>query len=213
MCGRYAVEAKIRQRLAEDRAWADYTDALLWENRYNVCPSQQVPVIRVAAAGGFELVPMIWGYVPGFIKEEKPKQQPINARAETVATNGFFRQSFARRRCLIPASGYYEWLQTKPKVPHYIHAIDGAPLLFVGIWDHWHDADRVAIIVCSASDALGRIHDRQPVTIPHEQWQDWLTGEQPESYLLCQQDGLTAYPVSTQVNSPRNQGPELISPV
>jgi putative SOS response-associated peptidase YedK len=158
----------------------------------------------------------------------------INARAETVAVKPAFRSAFARRRCLIPADGYYEWMAAqdggKVKQPYYIYRADGGILAFAGIYELWRNGQvppdhedawlwTASIITTDATDEIGRIHDRTPMIIAPESWQDWLDPVNKDKVLLAATmlpatssgtGGLTSYPVSTAVNSVRNNGPDLI---
>jgi putative SOS response-associated peptidase YedK len=158
----------------------------------------------------------------------------INARAETVAAKPAFRSAFAKRRCLIPADGYYEW-QTAGKVkqPYYIYRTDGGVLAFAGIYELWRDRSApaddedawywsAAIITTDATDDIGRIHDRTPMVIAPGSWTDWLDPANNEKELLLATmlpatssaaGGLTSHPVSTAVNSVRNNGPDLVEPL
>jgi len=156
----------------------------------------------------------------------------INARAETVAEKPAFRRAFARRRCLLPADGYYEW-QSQPdaaKQPVYISRIDGSSLAFAGLYELWRDpavAEQdpaswlwtATIITTSAPDEIGVIHDRMPMIIDRERWDDWLdpavsdVADVRALLVPAAVSGLRTYPVSPQVNSVRNNGPQLIEPL
>jgi putative SOS response-associated peptidase YedK len=161
----------------------------------------------------------------------------INARAETVAVKPAFRSAFARRRCLIPADGYYEWMAAqdggKVKQPYYIYRADGGILAFAGIYELWRNGQvppdhedawlwTASIITTDATDEIGRIHDRTPMTVAPESWQDWLDPVNKDKELLAATmlpatssgtGGLTSHPVSTAVNSVRNNGPDLVVPL
>lgn len=213
MCGRYSLSGRARQELQVGLPFSDRTTDELWD-RFNVAPRQTVPILRLRD-DELEAVPMLWGFVPSFVKESVPKQQPINARAETVATNGYFRGAFKSRRCLVPATGYYEWPGTAiGKQAHNICRRDDEPFLMAGIWDHWSGADRVAIIVGPPHPDLEKIHDRMPVFIPTGEAYQWLTGDMPEVFLLPTPHNLMhAYPVSNDVGNVRNQGAQLVDPI
>jgi putative SOS response-associated peptidase YedK len=172
--------------------------------------------------------------VPSWAKDTKVGARMINARAETVAVKPSFRAAFARRRCLIPADGYYEWMtEDKVKQPYYIYRTDGGILAFAGIYELWRDSQvpeddenawywSASIITTQAEDEIGRIHDRTPMTIAPGDWTDWLDPANNEKELLHSvmrpatssgSRGLTSYKVSTEVNSVRNNGPSLIEPL
>jgi putative SOS response-associated peptidase YedK len=175
-----------------------------------------------------------WGLVPVWAKDTSGGARMINARSETVAVKPAFRSAFAKRRCLIPADGYYEWVtEGKAKKPFYIYRADGGILAFAGIYELWRNSlvpdDHedawywsASIITTQATDDIGRIHDRTPMTIAPENWTDWLDPANREKELLLATmrpamlsgaGGLAAHPVSTAVNSVRNNGPSLIEPL
>ena len=168
-----------------------------------------------------------WGLVPFWAKQATGGAKMINARAETVAVKPAFRRSFAKRRCLIPADGYYEW---KNKKPFYIFRTDGGDLAMAGIYELWRDASvpedhenawlwTASVITTAATDDVGEIHDRMPMVIEPELWADWLDPENTEVSQLqaamvpAMKGAITSYPVSTAVNFVRNNGPELIRPL
>ena len=186
-------------------------------------------------AGVRELRVVRWGLVPFWAKDISIGSRLINARAETVASKPAFRHAFARHRCLLPADGFYEW--EKPgdskgarKQPHYIRREDGGVLAFAGLYELWRDKDRpdddpdswlwtATIITTRAEDEVGRIHDRMPMVIEPGRWADWLDPAAPSTEALhglmtpAASVHLTTYPVSTEVNSVRNNGPGLIEPM
>jgi putative SOS response-associated peptidase YedK len=173
-----------------------------------------------------------WGLVPFWAKDIKIGSKMINARAETVAEKPAFRRAFAKRRCLLPADGYYEW-QSQPgaaKQPIYISRRDGRALALAGLYELWRDPAvarddpdawvwTATVITTSAPDELGMIHDRMPMIIDRDRWSDWLdpaNGDVADLRLLlapAAASGLMTYPVSTAVNSVRNNGPQLIEPM
>lgn len=213
MCGRYNIETDPRAWIDAFTVLIDHLRAGEWIPRYNVAPSQYVPVIRTKG-DRWELINMRWGYVPGFIKEEKPKIQPINARADKLDISGFYRQSFHRRRCLLPATGFYEWQKRGGgKIPYHIQLPGREPFLFGGIWDTWNDLDTVAIITTEPNEWVKKIHNRMPLIVPREHAAQWLDGENPEDFLKPSDLKLEAYRVSTNVNNPNNDGPELLDKV
>lgn len=179
-----------------------------------------------------ELRVVRWGLVPFWAKDVKIGSRMINARAETVAEKPAFRRAFARRRCLLPADGYYEWqkLPGAAKQPVYISPKDGRPLAFAGLYEIWRDPAlagedpdswlwTATIITTTAPDEIGEIHDRMPMIIGRDSWADWLDPAVSEVADLrallvpAAASGLRTYPVSAQVNSVRNNGPRLIEPL
>jgi putative SOS response-associated peptidase YedK len=224
MCGRYALSQS-------PSAYADWFGAasILTEElapSFNVAPTD--PVYAVAEHHDErQLGTFRWGLIPWFAKDRKGAARNINARVETVATKPTFKYSFANRRCLIPADGFYEWKpmgEGKGKLPHYIYATDGGPLAFAGLWASWWDPesdDRVTtctILTGEPSPLVAPIHNRMPVLLDRALWDDWL-GESEDVdelvRLLEQRPAveLALHPVSTLVNSVQNNLPELIEPL
>jgi putative SOS response-associated peptidase YedK len=249
MCGRYASARKRIELLEEFSVQRDETAEPLKPD-YNVAPTKPVYAVldraerpaRDEDAGGRggpdpgtvarELRVMRWGLVPFWAKDVKIGSRMINARAETVAEKPAFRRAFAKRRCLLPADGYYEWQQLpgEPKQPIYISRSDGQPLAFAGLYELWRDPAvesrdedawlwTTTIITTSAPDELGMIHDRMPMIIDPASWGDWLdpaNGDVADLQSLltpAMVGDLTTWPVSTEVNSVRHNGPQLVEPV
>jgi putative SOS response-associated peptidase YedK len=182
-----------------------------------------------------ELRVVRWGLVPSWAKDISIGSRLINARAETVATKPAFRRAFARHRCLLPADGFYEWEKSgdpkhPAKQPYFIHREDGGVLAFAGLYELWRAKDRpdddpgawlwtATIITTRAEDEVGRIHDRMPMVIEPARWADWLDPTATSAEALhglmtpAASVHLTTYPVSTEVNSVRHNGPGLIEPM
>ena len=242
MCGRYAA-AKDPAALAEEFE-VDGPPAEELRPDYNVAPTKRVYLVVDRERDDVReraLVVGRWGLVPSWAKDPSIGSRMINARAETVAEKPAFRRAFAKRRCLVPADGYYEWyLPTSPdapvgkggkplKQPFYIHPSDGTSLAMAGLYEWWRDPTRdpddpeawrltCTVITTEASDEVGRIHDRMPMTIARSDWSTWLDqdrGAEDVAGLLVPAGSvrLDAYPVSTAVNSVRNNGPELLTPL
>ena len=196
--------------------------------RYNVAPTQAVLAIRAEADGRRALVPLRWGLVPHWSKGIDARYSMINARAETVHQRPAYRDAFRRRRCLIPAEGFFEW-QTQPdgKQPHLICRDDRAPFVMAGLWERWRDPaapdgptlESCTIIVTDANALIAPLHDRMPVILPDAAHADWLDPSLDDRDALrallrpLDPAGWTRFPVSRAVNNPRNQGPELIEPL
>lgn len=196
--------------------------------RYNIAPTQDVAVITNTLADGSRKVEFQrWGLIPSWAKDAKIGSRMINARSETLSEKPSFRNAYKRRRCLVLADGYYEWVGVSgqpTKQPVYIRFKSQSPFVFAGLWEEWFNKDidesirSCTIITCSPNSMLERIHHRMPVILPadtHEQWLD--PGEQkPETLqqLLQPYTGgeMEAYAVSTFVNSPKNDSPECIAP-
>lgn len=182
-----------------------------------------MPIVRMGKDSGRpELTTARWGLIPFWAKDAKIGYSTINARAETVATKPAFREAFKRRRCLVPASGYYEW-QKRPdgqKQPHYFTSRDDSLLMFAGLWEYWKPKEgepitSYTIIVCAPNPLCAAVHDRMPVIIDEKHWEHWLEGERDPGKLLkpAPDEALRVYQVSTAVNSPKNEGAELIAEI
>ena len=221
MCGRYASTLPPDLLLDTLAAMAGAIGNL--EPNWNVAPTQNAPVARLnPKTGKRQLDLLTWGLVPNWTKDLKTARRPINARAETVATSGMFRDAFARRRCLVPATLCYEWLALPGgKQPYAIARTDGTPTVFGGLWEAWRDPSgeilrSFTIISTTANAEMSRLHERMPVVLEPHQWPGWL-GEveaDPADMLRPAPDGtLRFWPVSRAVNSVRNNGPELAEPV
>lgn len=217
MCGRYNVLPDVRAWLAILGPLREViNDPDFWKARHNITPGQWVPVIR-GTLGGDSLVidKARWGFVPHWVREEKPKAQPINARDDSVTTKHYFRDSFHHRRCLFPASGFYEWQTVDgSKQPYNIGMADGAPFLMAGVWDNWRGDDTAAIITTHANSLMTPIHDRMPVIVSPQQAAEWIFGENPEQLLKpFAPELMRAYRIGKAVNSPRNDSPDLLKSI
>ena len=219
MCGRYNLITDAETLVDSFEIEQTLFDVSNLPPRYNIAPSQNVPIVRDTAKGR-ELAMARWGLVPRWWKEEKSRYSTINARAETVAEKPTYREAFRRMRCLIPATGFYEWKRVDDqKTPHHISLPQGGLFAFAGLWDHWDKQgagfDSCSIIVTSANDTMQPIHNRMPVILNPVQYNTWLAADhfnraQLESMLLPYPGGLTAHPVSRLVNSPKNDDPRCI---
>jgi len=220
MCGRYRARRfdllKLGLRTPPLPGFEEFTERPRW----NVAPSNRMPIVRMDDEGMRELAIARWGFIPSWAKE-LPKLQPINVRAETVTTNGMFRQAFAHRRCLVPTDGFYEWKGTNPpKQPFFIHQPDDGQFAFAGLWERWRKTkdtdplDTFTIITTAPNELMAGIHDRMPVIVRQQDYERWLNPKYPsddlKSLLTPFPDELEAYPVSTHVNSPKNDDPMCI---
>lgn len=194
--------------------------------RYNVTPSQTIPIVRVDADGGRELAFVRWGLIPSWAKDIAIGNSLINARSETAAEKPSFRSAFKRRRCIIPTGGFYEWQRQdgKRKQPWYFRMADGSPVSIAGLWEHWQGSDGQVIESCSilttsANELMAPIHERMPVILSHECQAAWLNPKLTDVAVLqefcrpCSSELLSAYPVSSLVNSPKNDSAECVVPV
>ena len=221
MCGRYVIAQDVD-------AYARFfgVDAIRTEMlaaNYNVAPTDSVYAV-VDHEDSRLLGSFRWGLLPFWAKSSRGGQ--INARAESVAEKAMFRDSFERRRCIIPADGFYEWEQMeRGKLPHYIYLRDGSPMAFAGLWSTWRDqetGERIrscAIITTDAHPSLAPIHGRMPVMLQPGVWDAWLdrsVTDQEEALALIKpvpETEITEHPVSTLVNSVRNNLPECVAPL
>lgn len=220
MCGRYALSRPANR-------YADFFDADLsvsesLESNYNVAPTDPVYAVFEGDEQRHMDV-MRWGLVPFWSDSPKDGARRINARAETVATKPMFRDAFEKRRCLLPADGFYEWITNDDgtKQPFYIFASNHAPLALAGIWERWKDPAGNPLITCSvittnANRTLEPIHNRMPVIVGSDDWEDWLDPSNRDSSQLtsflrpADDDLLEAIKVARTVNNVRNKGPECL---
>jgi putative SOS response-associated peptidase YedK len=221
MCGRYATTRSNLDLSALFEA-ADETDGL--EPDYNVAPTDPVPVVRVSAsAGGRVLDTARWGLVPSWAKDPKAGARMINARSETVTTSNAFAQSFAKRRCLVPADGWFEWVRGdgRGKQAYFMTLGDAEPCVFAGIWTVWgQDEGRLltcSIITTPAVDDLALVHERMPLLLSPDRWASWLAGAPGPDLLAPTPPShvarLELRPVGPRVGDVRNDGHDLIERV
>ena len=226
MCGRYVAP----DRAAIERYWHIGRDnGNPFAERYNVAPQQgnpvyNIPVIRHDREGKPALVMMQWWLLPYWAKEPRVKYSTFNARIETVATAAAFKGPFQRRRCLIPALGWYEWQPTASgKQPWYMHSANGELLHFAGVWDRWKGGDEpiesCSIIVGEPSPGLAQLHDRMPIVLRPEAYSAWLDRslvnvERVRALLQpVPESEITFHKVGTRVSNSRNEGVELIGAI
>jgi putative SOS response-associated peptidase YedK len=219
MCGRYSITTAPE---AMRRLFKFTNDTPNLRPNYNAAPTQILPVVRLNEAGERELVTLKWGLVPFWAKDAKIAYSTINARAETVAEKPAFRAAFKKRRCLVPAGGFYEWQATGDhKQPYRITMKDGETFAMAGLWERWDKGEEpmvsFTIIVTNGNSLLKPIHDRMPVILPAETWDHWLTATDTSIPLALLQsypaNKMRAYKVSTRVNSPRNNDAEVLLPM
>lgn len=210
MCGRYAVHSLI----SDLQSHFGLFDPVSFSPRFNAAPSMSLPIVRTQDDRR-ELALCQWGFVPHWMKS-RPKTRPINARSETAAEKPFFRTSVRRRRCLIPANGFYEWKQSgSPKQPWYFRLADAEIMAFAGLWDSWiHDGktlDTFAILTTAANATLQPVHDRMPVILDPPAYDNWLNAG--DLALLRPYTGrMTGHAVGREINSTGNEGPDLLKP-
>lgn len=211
MCGRYRLS---RRKEVLDQYFETHSGDEQWEPRYNIAPTQLVPIVRQNGKGSSpELCAVKWGLVPSWATDPSVGPSMINARSETVATKPAFRDALRLRRCLIPADGFYEWKRSgKAKQPYCFEVNDGELFAFAGIWDCWRDRNGTAVETCSiltttANLVTRSVHDRMPVILDRISFELWLDPGMRDivlaSKLLKPYSGrpMNCYPVSTRVNN------------
>ena len=219
MCGRFAITLP-------DEAMAGLFEAVPSNDlpaipNYNVCPTTQIHTVT-SEAEARRLRPMRWGFLPHWYKTPTDGPLLINARAETIAEKPAFRAAARERRCLVPASGFYEWTKDAGgnRLPWYIHPAKGDALAFAGVWQEWERGDEAfvtcAVVTTEANRAMSRIHHRMPVVLAAEDWGLWLGEAGKGAALLMKappEDALDYYRVDPKVNSNRATGEGLIRPI
>jgi putative SOS response-associated peptidase YedK len=218
MCGRYATTRSDADLVLLFDA-VDVTESLA--PSWNVAPTDPVPLIRVSKRHDARVLDTArWGLVPPWATDLREGARMINARAETVATSPAFAPSFARRRCLVPADGWYEWARDgRRKQAFYLTPADGSALAFAGLWSAW-GPDSVltcSVLTTAALGGLARVHDRMPLILPPERWAAWLAGGGDGAELLrpmtpAELEAIEVRAVRPDVGNVRNNGPELITP-
>jgi putative SOS response-associated peptidase YedK len=223
MCGRFALQ----QNAAMLREWYETEVVRLpdFAPRYNIAPSSSVVAIRASETGRAATM-MRWGLIPSWAKDPGALPMLHNARGETLTEKPLFRQAFRRRRCLIPASGFYEWKAVpgqRSKQPFYISFKDGSPMSFAGMWDRYRDAEGVltescTIVTTEANAVLEPIHHRMPLILDRPAWELWLSAEADEAALLRlvrphDTEGMQVWGVSHAVNKVANDTAALVQPI
>ena len=227
MCGRVFVKSTFAELMAAfaDVRRDDNLADLDTGPRFNGAPSLSYPIIvtdKGVPSGVFTLA--TWGFVPRWSREAKPTRAPPNARSETVATNGMFRDAYRSRRCLMPVHGYFEWKAANgQKQPYALAMADDSPFCIAAIWEPRRDPDArpgtegktFAVLTCTPNDLVATIHDRMPVILHKKDYPRWLSDEADPSDLMMPfpSELMKIWPVSTRVNKAGNDGADLIDPV
>jgi putative SOS response-associated peptidase YedK len=219
MCARYVITSPADAV----RALFGYDERPNFPPRYNVAPTQPIPVVRlVNGARSYALVR--WGLLPAWVKDPKTFSLLVNARGESVLDKPSFRNAMRRRRCLIPADGFYEWRDGAPRRPYFVRPRSGAPMAFAGLWETWtgpngEEVDTAAIVTTRANRALIAIHDRMPVIVAPDGFNLWLDCAEVDAKTAAAlitpaaDELLECYEVSSAVNRAVNDSAELIAPV
>jgi putative SOS response-associated peptidase YedK len=218
MCGRYAVISAPEAI----RALLGYAERPNFPPRYNIAPTQPIAIVRLMD-GKRQFALVRWGFIPAWVKDPKTVSLMFNARGETAAEKPAYRNAMKRRRCLVPADGFYEWKRDgQRKRPHWIRRRDSKPLAFAGLWETWtgpngEELETAAIVTTAANDTLRPLHDRMPVVVPQEAFDLWLDpNADPRSAAALMapapDDLLEAVEVSSAVNRVANDDPALLTP-
>ena len=236
MCGRF-VSTNSPQEIADYFGASFEADEI--PANFNVAPTNDVYAVVGSPDGVLAVRAFHWGLVPSWAKDVKIGSSMINARSETISEKPAFKGVFKKYRCLIPMDGFYEWQAGRPdgpvakngkplKQPMFIHRADGEPLAVAGLWSAWRDKNgpkdapwlhSCAVITTSANNTMAPVHDRMPVILPASKWQAWLDPTNPDEEVLksmlvpAPDELLTMHKVSTDVNTVRNKGEELIAPL
>ncbi|HUD62143.1 MAG TPA: SOS response-associated peptidase [Acetobacteraceae bacterium] len=219
MCGRYAsfLPAEALRAL-----FHTVNPTPNWEPTWNMAPTRNAPVVRLHPETRARHLDLLrWGLVPHWAKDAKSVRQPINARAETVATAPMFRDALGRRRCLVPADVFYEWQATEHgKQPVAVAREDGQPMVFAGLWEGWRGPDGTVlrsftIVTTNANTTLRPIHERMPVILEPADWPAWLgeVAADPAVLLRPSEAALRAWRIGTAVNNVRNDSAALLEPL
>lgn len=228
MCGRFAI-------VPHQRAWAPVDEVLGpgilaalrdLKARYNVAPTQGVPIIYQDRDTREVRVEMArWGFVPSWWKQERPPTSTINARSEEARSKPMWRHAWAKARCLIPATHWYEWRQeSSGKRPHALTVDQGDGFMFAGLYSFWRAPDgetllTAAILTRDASPAVAHVHDRMPLILSPRLWEEWLEPAVTDARQIDQLLGLNddfeveTFEISTRVNKPANTGPDILDPI
>src|SRR5205809_836341 len=220
MCGRYLI---ISSPEAIQRFF-QYAEQPNFPARYNVAPTQPIPIVRLAE-GKRQFALVRWGLIPAWAKDPRGFGLLINARGESVNDKPAFRNAMKRRRCLIPADGFYEWQEVGGKKrPYVVRPKAGGPIAFAGLWECWmgpngEEMETAAIVTTAANRTLGVIHERMPVVVPPDAFDFWLDCANVDALTAAalltapREDFFEAYEISTAVNRVANDGPKLIEPL
>ena len=221
MCGRYTITlepAFFQQELALGKIPSE------WKPRYNVAPTQNVPSVKNAETRDVEM--LHWGLIPHWAKDTSIGYKLINARSETLREKPSFRDAFHKRRCLVLADGFYEWQKSskdgRQKVPYRFTLKDEKPFAFAGLWELWRSGEKeevvsCTIITCAANAVVSAIHNRMPVILDKDTCWRWLELQSIDALIELLKpypaEKMRAYPVSTRLNNPNEDDPQLIQPL
>jgi putative SOS response-associated peptidase YedK len=221
MCGRFGLWADPGQ--IENHFKVQLPQSLPF--RYNIAPSQEIPAIRVSKEGKRKLTMLRWGLIPFWAKEQSSKYKMINARADTVFSKPAYKAAVRRRRCLVPATGFFEWKRgERSKQPYLVRGRDSDLFSMAGIWEHWENSETgdviesCAILTTRPNSVVGELHDRMPVIIKPESYPTWLDPNIQSQEQLTPlmepypNEKTVIQPINREVNNPANDNPSVIQP-
>jgi putative SOS response-associated peptidase YedK len=220
MCGRYAITTAPEAI----RALFRYSDQPNFPARYNIAPTQPIPIVRLDE-GSRRFVLVRWGLIPAWVKDPRQFSLLVNARGESALDKPAFRSAMRYRRCLVPADGFYEWKHVGDrKQPYYVRLRSGGPMAFAGLWEAWsglngEEMETAAIVTTTANRTLLPIHERMPVIVPPDAFDLWLNCREVDAetaatlIVPAPDDLLEAYAVSSAVNRTANDAENLIAPL
>lgn len=228
MCGRLFIKSDAKS-LAEQFSSAETSTGISalegFEPRYNGAPGQVFPLVaRNPETGKNQFIRALWGFVPQWMKDPRGGHRPINAKSETVATNGMFRDAYRTQRALLPVDGFFEWQvneDAQGKQPYAIAMKSGKPFCLAAIWEVWSNPDTgapirtFAIVTCPANELMNEIHHRMPVIVAPEDYDRWI-GDEPNPADLLKpfpSELMTMWPIGRKVNSPANNDPGILDPL
>ena len=219
MCGRYVLRSPLQNVMDAFSAVLEI-DGVVVKPRYNIAPTQNVPVIRLNPEGKRTISILKWGLIPSWSKDPAIGSRMINARAETLTEKPSYRNAFRKRRCIVPADGFFEWKKEgKEKQPYYIHPAENSLIGFAGLWEKWGNGDETiesyTIITTEPGEVTKEVHDRMPLILNPSQYEKWLSTEEStielETMLYFDESiSLVLTPVGKQVNSARYDGEDCI---
>lgn len=222
MCGRFALTVDPADL---QEAFPEYAFPAVYAPRYNIAPTQ--PILALPNDGTHQAAFFVWGLIPSWAKDPSIGSRLINARAETLGEKPSFRSAYRYHRCLIFADGFFEWQAqpaSKAKTPHFIRLKSGKPFAFAGLWEHWTAPDgsevkSATIITTTPNELMARLHNRMPVILENDAYAQWLdpdprpAAELQKWLIPFPPEMMAAHPVSTLVNRPENDRPEIVLPV
>jgi putative SOS response-associated peptidase YedK len=214
MCGRFTLRTSLNILLTQFHA--ELRDDVNLVPRYNVAPTQDIPIVRQTDAGR-EISLAHWGLIPSWATDPKIGYKLINARSDTAPEKPSYQSAFKSRRCLIPADGFFEWqkIGTK-KQPIYFRLADGGPFAFAGLWERWKEITSCTLLTTEPNELVANYHDRMPVILSPNDYAHWLDTSAPEPQKLLTSfpaSEMVCYPVNPIVSNSRNEGEQCIEPL